>query len=171
MIQIDKKDALYKYLTGLGVESVDEEYLMLANNGRYKLDDVRQFYRARFEPSQKDDIDESELEKVLDYYVDLKKVKLINSKEVKELLRKYKLEQDENAKNMVINAELKDVLYLCLNYKTMHKDVDVQDLVQVANIGLIQAVEKYNVETKIDIKDYIVYWVGKRLNEEFEENK
>ena len=64
MIQIDKTDSLYKYLLGLGVEEVDKSYLELAQNGRFKLNDVKQYFQEVFEPSKTQDIDEKELEKV-----------------------------------------------------------------------------------------------------------
>ena len=58
MIQIDKKDEVYKYLTDLGVEDIDKLYLELAQNGRYKLKDVRQYFREIFQPSQTEELDE-----------------------------------------------------------------------------------------------------------------
>ena len=73
MIKIDKTDALYKYLLALGVEDIEQVYIELAGNGRFKLDDVRQYFRSTFAPSQTEDIPEEELEKVLDYYVDIKR--------------------------------------------------------------------------------------------------
>ena len=168
MITIDKKDNLYKYLTSLGVENVDEEYLELAKNGRFKLDDVRTYYRSTFEPSQTEDIEEKELEKVLDYYVDLKNLKHLNSKALREKLIKYKQTKDENIKTEIINSQLKDVLFLCLNYSTLHKDVDIQDLVQVANIGVLEAIEKYKEDSNLEFKDYIVYYVRENIKN-FEE--
>ena len=96
MIKIDKTDALYKYLTALKIENVDEVYLELANNGRFKLDDVRAYFRETFRPSQTEDIDEIELEKILDYYVDIKKIKQLNSKSLKEKLLEYKETNNEN---------------------------------------------------------------------------
>lgn len=169
MIQIDKTDELYKYLTNLGVEDVDKQYIELAENGRYKLNDVRQYFREKFQPSNTEDIEESDLEKVLDYYIDLKKAKSITDKEIKVLLETYKSSKDLKIREQIINSQLKDVLYLCLNYKTLHKNVDVQDLVQVANIGLIDAIEKYNTKSNINLKDYIVYWIRERVIKEFEE--
>lgn len=169
MIQIDKTDELYKYLTNLGVEDVDKQYIQLAENGRYKLNDVRQYFREKFQPSNTEDIEESDLEKVLDYYIDLKKAKSITDKEIKVLLESYKSSKDLKIREQIINSQLKDVLYLCLNYKTLHKNVDVQDLVQVANIGLIDAIEKYNTKSNINLKDYIVYWIRERVIKEFEE--
>ena len=167
MVQIDKTDSLYKYLTNLGVEDVENTYIELAKNGRYKLNDIKQYFREIFTPSQTQDIEESELEKLLDYYIDLKKVKNLNATEIKTCLIKYKETQDVKIRDLIINSQLKDILYLCVNYKTLHNDVDIQDLVQVANMGLITAIEKYNPTAKIDFKDYIAYWVRVFILKEF----
>jgi len=169
VITIDKKDNLYKYLKGLQVENIDEVYLELAQNGRFKLDDVRQYFRATFAPSQTEDILESELEKVLDYYVDIKKLKHLNSKALKDKLTEFKQTKNEKIKTEIINSQLKDILYLCLNYSTLHKNIDVQDLVQVANLGLIKAIEKFEPMAKIEFKDYMVYYIRESIKNEYEE--
>lgn len=169
MIAVDKTDELYKYLTGLGVNNIDDTYLELAKNGRYKQNDVKQYFREMFQPSQTEDIKEEELEKVLDYYIDLKNVKHINTQELKKLLQTYKQTGDKQIKDIIANSQLKDVLYLCLNYITLHKDNDIQDVVQVANIGLMEAIEKYNVQAKIDFKDYLVYYVRENIKNNYEE--
>ena len=169
MINIDKTDELYKYLTALGVDNVEETYVELAKQGRYKLNDIRQYFRATFEPSGTQDLEEKELEKILDYYVDIKKVKHINTKQLKELLAEYKATKDDKIKELIINSELKDILYLCLNYSTLHKDIDIQDLVQIANLGLMEALERYNPNAKLDFKDYVVYYTRENIKKEFEE--
>lgn len=169
MIKIDKTDALYKYLLALGVEDIEKEYLELAGNGRFKLDDVRQYFRSTFAPSQTEDISETELEKVLDYYVDIKSLKHVNSQQLKKLLEEYKKSNDNKIKELIINSQLKDILYLCLNYSTLHKDIDIQDLVQIANIGLLEAIESYKPQAKVDFKDYMVYYIRKIVKSEFEE--
>ena len=165
MINIDKKDTLYKYLSNLKVENIDEIYLELAKNGRFKLDDVRAYFRETFRPSQTEDVSELELEKVLDYYVDLKQVKHLNSKALKEKLSEYKQTLNTTIKEQIINSQLKDTLYLCLNYSTLHKNIDIQDLVQIANIGLIEAIEQYDEKARIDFKDYMIYYVRKNIKE------
>lgn len=169
MIKVDKTDELYKYLTALGVKNIDEVYIELASNGRYKRDDVRQYFREMFNPSNTQDVDEKELEKVLDYYIDLKKVKHINSKQLKDLLITYKTTNDINVKNQIINSQLKDILYLCLNYSTLHKNVDIQDLIQVANLGLINAIDNYKIDAKLDFKDYLIYYTREIILNEFKE--
>ena len=169
MIQIDKTDSLYKYLQNLGIVDVDKQYQELAENGRFKLDDVRKYFRSKLEPSSTEDVSDEDLERVLDYYIDLKKLKSVSQKEIKQLLLEYKQTSSSETKEKIINSQLKDILYLCLNYKTLHKDVDVQDLIQVANIGLLNAINKYNPEAKIEFKDYVVYWVRESIISNYEE--
>ena len=168
MIKIDKTDALYKYLTSLRVDDIDNVYLELANNGRFKLDDVRAYFRETFRPSQTEDVSETDLEKVLDYYVDIKNVKHMSSKVLKDKLVEYKQTNDNKIKTEIVNAQLKDTLYLCINYSTLHKDVDIQDLVQVANIGILEAIERYDEKAKIDFKDYMIYYLRENIKN-FEE--
>jgi len=159
----------HQYLPPVKLLNIDEMYIELAQNGRYKLDDVRQYFRATFQPSQTEDIEEKELEKVLDYYVDIKKAKHFNSQQLRKLLEEYKKNGDLKIRELIINSQLKDILYLCLNYSTLHKQVDIQDLVQVANIGLITAIEKYQPNSKVEFKDYIVYYVRESVKNNYEE--
>ena len=131
--------------------------------------DIRIYLKSKFEPSQVNDIDESELEKILDYYTDIKKIKRISKKELNNLIDMYLETQDDNIKEIIINSRLKDVLFMCLNYSTLHKNVDISDLVQVANIGIINALNHYNKNSKIDFNDYILYWTRCEIIKEFEE--
>ena len=77
MIQIDKTDSLYKYLTKLGVAANERDklYLELAQTGRYKAKDIQSYFYSNFQPSVVEDLQEKDLEPILDYYVDIKKIK------------------------------------------------------------------------------------------------
>ncbi len=169
MIKIDTSDTLYKFLKAVGSEDIEKDYLEFASNGRHSLKDIRLYLKSKFEPSQVNDIDEIELEKILDYYTDIKKIKHISKKELKNLIEMYVDTQDDNIKEIIINSRLKDVLFMCLNYATLHKNVDISDLVQVANIGIINALNHYNKNGKIDFNDYILYWTRYEIIKEFEE--
>lgn len=171
MITIDKKDALYKYLHGLNIEDIEEEYISLAKSGRYRREDVLKFWSETFRPSLTEEVDDSELEKILDYYLDLKTVKKISGTELKSLLKEYKQTNSQELREKIINSQLKDLLYMCVNYCSLHKDEDIQEVVQIANIGLLTALDKYDAEAKIDFKDYIIYYVRKTIIEEFGEKK
>ena len=58
MITIDKSDKLYKYLTDLGVDNVDELYINLAKNGRYSRKDVLNYFHSTFNPSMTKEFDD-----------------------------------------------------------------------------------------------------------------
>ncbi|MBR6778846.1 MAG: hypothetical protein IKM43_01665 [Clostridia bacterium] len=169
MVKIDKTDALYKYLSGLNISEIDDVYVELAKAGRYKRADVQQYFQDFFRPSHAQDVEEKDLEMLVDYYADIKKLKKYNSTQLKQMLCNYKQTKDISLFNIIVNSQLKDVMQMCVNYSTMHKDINIQDLVQVANLGLITAVEKYDEQANIDFKDYIVYYVRKNIKKECEE--
>lgn len=171
MIKIDNTDKLYKYLSALTDENVDELYLELATLGRYTRNDIIKYFGEMFMPSSTNDVDESELEKVLDYYVDLKKIKPISKQALNQVLKEYKSNPSKEKMQEIIHSQLKDVLLMCLNYKSTHNDIDLQDLVQVANLGIITALETYKPDAKLDFKDYIIFNVRKNIIAEFKENK
>ena len=171
MITIDKSDGLYKYLTALKVPNIDEEYMTLAKNGRYSRADVRKFWQAGFQPSVTEELDEQELEKVLDYYSDLRKTKPANKTELKALLKEYCKNKEKAVKDKIIVSKLKDLLILAINYRSLHKDVDLADLVQTASMGLMTALDKYDETTKIPFDDYMLFWIRDKITKEFEEKK
>lgn len=171
MITIDKSDKLYKYLLSLDAENVDELYMELAKNGRYNRKDVLNYFHSSFNPSVTNEIDEKELEKVVDYYSDIKKCHPIRGADLNKLLKKYKENPTYELKTLIINSQLKDLLHLSVNYKSSHQDVDLQDLVQISNLGLLDALENYKIDANINFQDYVIYYVRKRVLKEFEEKK
>ena len=46
--------------------------------------------------------------------------------------------------------------------------MDIQDLVQIANIGLLEAIEKYKEDSNLDFNDYMVYYIRENIKN-FEE--
>lgn len=170
MITIDKKDELYKYLTNLGAPNVDELYLELAGQGRYKRKDVNHFFRSTFDSSITEELNEQDLELVIDYFADLKKVKKLNKVELNAKLKEYATNHSQTLKHEIVASKLLDVLYMCIDYKTLNKDEDLQDLVQNANIGLLDAVEHYNPKARINFDDYVVFWVRANILKNKEKN-
>ncbi len=172
MIEIDKTDSLYKYLFALGVNSSELEklYLELAQNGRYKIKDIRAYFNSIFQPSTTTDLEEKDLEPILDYYLDIKKIKKPSKKQISCELKTYFETKDKKLFSALQTYFLLDVLHLCLNYKTLHKNVDLQDLVQTANLGLNTAIKKYNPNFKLNIEDYIIFYLREKIKELEEKN-
>ncbi len=169
MINIDKTDSLYRYLSGLGVENIDEVYTELANNGRYRRDDVRKYLQSTFQSSMKEDVLDSDLERLIDYYHDIRQIKPLKVAEINDLLKKYKEQPTKAIQDKILNSKLKDILWLCINYKTLHKDADIQDLIQISSLGLMQALDRYDTSAKISFDDYVLYYVRDHIMKENKE--
>lgn len=171
MITIDKTDTLYKYLFGLSVDNIDEEYQKFAKLGRYRPNDIQSYLREQFQLSLTNENEESDLESILDYYIDLKQLKTLPRTKIDAMLKEYETTHSKETFDSLINVYLKDVMHMACNYHTYHKDINIQDLIQISNMGLITALERYKSLSKIPFKDYLVYYINEKINEEFKEKQ
>ena len=168
MIQIDKNDFIYKHLIKLGVEeNVDEEYVKFAQEGITNSKDFNNFVLASLGMELLTDFDDSALEETLDYYADLKKMKKMPKSQLNQKLKQYYLSKDNGVRTEVVNAKLKDALLIACAYKLKHLDINLNDLVQTCNMGLIIAVDKYAPDSKISFDVYMHYWILDIINKEF----
>ena len=169
MIQIDKTDFLYKMLQKLGVDSeeIDNKYIEFASYGVTNIKDFNNYLLSALEVVDDNAFDEADLEEVADYYYDLKKVKKIPKTKFVAMLKEYKQTPTVELNEQLINSQLKDVLLIACQYKITHNDLNLSDLVQVGNLGLITALDKYNVDSKVAFETYLNYWVLDAINKEF----
>ena len=79
--------------------------------------------------------------------------KLVWDKErTRELFRKFKLEGDEEARDQLISSHLNLVRFLA--YKFRNKGEPIDDLIQVGTIGLIKAVDRFDIERGLEFTTY-----------------
>lgn len=166
MINIDKTDFLYKHLTGLGVENVEEEYVRFAKNGISTLQDFKKYIFSLYGDNF-DEIDEAELDKIVDFYNDVKKSKKVGKAELTRLLREYKQDNDRNKLNIIINSKLNDIIFVACMYSQKLKGVLIEDIVQTCNMGLMKAIEKYDEKSKISFDDYVEFWISEEIKENY----
>ena len=168
MIQIDKNDLLYKTLIKLGVDanSIDKEYMTFAENGIITIKDFNNSLQAMLGMDYVGEIDETKLEEVLDYYIDLKHSNVPPKSKTTGLLKQYK-NGDTSVYEQIINSQLKEVLLIACAYKMRHDEINLGDLVQVCNLGLLTAIEKFNPDTKLAFDTYLNYWIIQAINNEF----
>ena len=169
MIQIDKTDFLYKTLVKLGVDDadLDEKYLMFANEGVSNSKDLNNVIQAHLGMDYVGEFDESWFEDVADYYKDLHSYKVPAKSKVAELLKNYKLNPKQEIKNDIINSQLNEVLLIACAYKISHPDIILSDLVQICNLGLITAVDKFDETAKLNFELYLNYWIMEAIKKEF----
>ena len=168
MIQIDKTDFLYKTLQKLGVEDneIDDKYTEYAGAGIATLNDFNNYLQASLGLDYVGEFDEQVLEEVVDYYSDLKAIKS-SKKNISSLLKQYKQTNDDGIKLDIINSQLKDVLFIACTYKLRYADINLSDLVQVCNMGLIIAIDKFDVNARLAFNTYLNYWIMDVINKEF----
>lgn len=169
MILVDKTDFLYRTLQKLGVEdsNLEDVYLSFANAGISNIKDFNNHLQAKLGLDYVGEIDESCLEDVVDYYVDLKLQKSPTKSKVLALLKEYKQNPNKKLYDDIINSQLKEVLLTACTYKLRHKDIILGDLVQICNMGLMKAVEKFDVNSHLTFDTYLNYWIMDAINNEF----
>ncbi len=167
MIQIDTSDILYKTLQKLGEEDVDNKYLYFAGEGIATLKDFNNYLQSQLGMDYVGEFDENCFEEVVDYYTDLKLHKAPPKSQLNKLLKKYKENPNAELKADIINSQLKEVLLIACAYKLCHTEINLGDLVQICNLGLINAVDKYNINSKLAFETYLNYWILDAINKEF----
>lgn len=86
----------------------------------------------------------------------------LSASEQKELGRKA-LEGDAEAKKKLLNCTLRLVVSIAFKYEDKLKTLDVLDLIQEGNIGLMQALEKYDPE-KGAFTTYAYDWIHQTID-------
>ena len=77
-----------------------------------------------------------------DYLIAIGQYPLLNQEQELELGRRIKEEGDEDAREQLINSNLRLVVYIAKQYKNPY--IGIEDLVQEGNLGLVAAVDKYD---------------------------
>lgn len=67
-------------------------------------------------------------------------------------LTKFKIEKDESAKEVLIERNMRLVAHIAKKYNNSNEDQD--DLISIGTIGLIKAIETYNVEKGTRLATY-----------------
>jgi RNA polymerase primary sigma factor len=95
------------------------------------------------------------------YFKDLKKFPLLSLKEEKELAKKV-ANGDCEAREKMIVSNLKLVVKIAKHY--VNRGLPFQDLIEEGNIGLIRAVEKFNVSKGCKFSTYSTYWIRQSID-------
>lgn len=100
---------------------------------------------------------------VKSYLKQIGTIKLLTVEEERELARKIK-RGDKEAKKKFIEANLRLVVSVVKNCKKITTSFEFLDLVQEGNIGLMKAVEKFDVDKGYKFSTYAIWWIRKAIN-------
>ena len=102
------------------------------------------------------------------YLKDISQYKLLTSEEMKELFIRYQ-NGDESAKELLINSNLRLVVQIAKKF--YYSNVQFADLIQEGNIGLIKAIEKFDITRDFKFSTYAVPMIKQTIQRYVEEKK
>ena len=96
------------------------------------------------------------------YYDELKRYKPITRAKEKELLIKAK-NGDLKAQNEILEANLRFVFNIASRYKG--NGAAISDLISEGNMGLVKAIQKYDIDKNVKFISYAVWWIRSSMQE------
>jgi RNA polymerase sigma-32 factor len=92
------------------------------------------------------------------YLQDVNTYKLLGQKETEELVIRYQKDNDQEAGNELVTANLRLVVKIAGDFQKYWTN-NFLDLVQEGNIGLIKAIKKFEPERGIKFSYYATFWI------------
>lgn len=138
------------YLKNYNIEYLVESYCV-SNN--ISDDDFRKFQERNFDFQVENNLE-------LNYIKEIRRIPLLTPEESKELLIRIK-NGDEQARNLFINRNLRLVVKCAQQYQG--KGIDFLDLIQEGNVGLIKAINKFDVTLGFQFSTYALYWIRQSI--------
>lgn len=91
------------------------------------------------------------------YLREVQRHKLLTPDEEKELTQKFATTQDPRTAARLVTANLRLVVKLAYEYRRAYKNI--MDLIQEGNIGLMQAVKRYDPYRGVKLSSYAAWWI------------
>ncbi|MCS6898824.1 MAG: RNA polymerase factor sigma-32 [Myxococcales bacterium] len=91
------------------------------------------------------------------YLREVQKHPLLSPEEEQTLAQRYAATQDVDAAARLVTANLRLVVKIAYEYRRAYKNI--MDLIQEGNIGLMQAVKKYDPNRGVKLSSYSAWWI------------
>ena len=88
---------------------------------------------------------------------------LLSSDEERRLARRWVSERDEQAAHRLVNSHLRLVAKIAMGYRGYGLPID--DLIAQGNLGLMQAVERFDPERGFRLATYAMWWIRAAIQE------
>lgn len=99
----------------------------------------------------------------------LNKVEKINSMSIRDFLKLYRCifiadKEANNARCKIIEANKRLVTSIAVRYANSEKGIDLRDIQQEGNIGLMRAVEKFDYRKNLKFSTYATWWIKQAIS-------
>lgn len=98
----------------------------------------------------------SEQQILSSYYAEMSKVKLLSIEEERDLAQRIR-QGDARARKQLVEANLRLVVSLALQYRRGKRSL--LDLIQEGNVGLLEAVDRYELSHETKFSTYAAFWI------------
>ena len=95
------------------------------------------------------------------YLQQIVKIKLLSAEEELEVAKKIKEENSEQAKKVLVNANLRLVVSIAKKY--IGRGLNFLDLIQEGNMGLMRAAEKFDYSKGYKFSTYATWWIQQAI--------
>ena len=102
------------------------------------------------------------------YMNSIRNVPLLTAEQEKELAIKYAA-GDSRAKNKLVEANLRLVVMTARRYN-LHTSLSLEDLIQEGNIGLMRAVDTFDISKGFRFSTYAMYWIKQAISRAISNN-
>jgi len=92
------------------------------------------------------------------YLREIDKYELLTREEEVELARRYKEEEDEEAGHRLVRANLRLVVKIAMGFYRLWSE-KILDLIQEGNLGLVQALHKFDPYRGVKFSYYAAFWI------------
>ncbi len=146
---IDELDELYTALLDQGIEIVDQKEKLIWDN----------------EPEDDLEVEEDFIKDIADdsvrmYLREIGKIPLLTGEQEVELAKKIE-KGDKNAKDKMAEANMRLVVSIAKRY--IGRGLDLLDLIQEGNTGLLRAVEKFDYKKGYKFSTYATWWIRQAI--------
>ncbi len=142
-------DELYQKFADAGVDVLEEGGLLDTGKEEQALSSME-----RRTPLGAD----GQLDSVQMYLREIGKYRLITAAEERELAKRIE-QEDVEASNLLIKANLRLVVSIAKKYVGKSTDLTLLDLIQEGNLGLFKAVEKFDWTKGYKFSTYATWWI------------
>ena len=97
------------------------------------------------------------------YLEKIKKFPILTDKEELELVAAFQQKGDLSAAQQLVTSHLRLAAKVALSYRRY--GLPMSDIISEANIGLMQAVKKFDLDKKVRLATYAVWWIRASIND------